>query len=161
MTKPLGWIGVDLDGTLAKRIPGRKWMGDERDLIGDPVPSMLARVIDWIDAGREVRIFTARMSHDNPVIEKVIRAWCLKHIGCELRVTCSKDYLMAELWDDRAVTVEKDTGRVLTLGIEPALQSDGCGHVWLPADGGKVELSTAWCGSCARQLRGIVLRALL
>lgn len=115
MSKPLGWIGVDLDGTLAKRLPGRKWMGDERDLIGDPVPAMLARVIDWIDAGREVRIFTARMSHDNPVIEKAIRAWCLKHIGCELRVTCSKDYLMAELWDDRAVTVEKDTGRVLTV----------------------------------------------
>lgn len=29
----------------------------------------------------------------------------------------------------------------------------GCGHVWLPADGGRTELSTAWCGECADKLK--------
>ena len=28
-------------------------------------------------------------------------------------VTCEKDYLMHELWDDRVVQVEKNTGRRL------------------------------------------------
>lgn len=33
--------------------------------------------------------------------ERAIRAWCKKHIGEELPVTCSKDPGMIELWDDR------------------------------------------------------------
>jgi len=111
---PNGWIGVDLDGTLAKRIPDR----DSLLEIGAPIPAMVERVCAWLDAGRDVRIFTARASHDDPAIDKAIRAWCLRHLGAELRVTCSKDRHMDELWDDRAVTVEQDTGRVLTAGRE-------------------------------------------
>lgn len=51
-----GWIGVDLDGTLAM-YDGFK--GPEH--IGDPVPKMLERVKKWLAEGREVRIFTARV----------------------------------------------------------------------------------------------------
>jgi len=50
------WIGVDLDGTLA-RYEG--WKG--ADHIGAPVPAMLARVKEWRSNGIEVRIFTARI----------------------------------------------------------------------------------------------------
>jgi hypothetical protein len=112
VSKPDGWIGVDLDGTLAKRLPDR----DSLLEIGAPIPSMVARVCAWLDDGRDVRIFTARASHDDPLIENAIRAWCLRHLGCELMVTCAKDRHMLELWDDRAVSVEQDTGRVLTEG---------------------------------------------
>ncbi len=115
---PLGWIGVDLDGTLAITVPDRFQI----DVIGQPIPSMVRRVCEWIDAGRDVRIMTARVgptrveNGEAEVAERAIRAWCLRHIGCELPVTCTKDYEMAELWDDRAVSVERDTGVVLTLG---------------------------------------------
>ena len=40
------WIGVDLDGTLAKY---NGWSGIEN--IGDPVPLMLMRVKEWIKNG--------------------------------------------------------------------------------------------------------------
>jgi hypothetical protein len=45
-------------------------------------------------------------------IEK-IEAWCLEHIGYVLPITCKKDCYMKELWDDRCVHVEKNTGRIL------------------------------------------------
>lgn len=50
-----GWIGVDLDGTLAMH---RAYCDSEP--IGPPVPAMLDRVIAWLEQGIEVRILTAR-----------------------------------------------------------------------------------------------------
>ena len=49
-----GWIGVDLDGTLAKY---GIWDGS----IGEPIPLMVERVKIWIALGVEVKIFTARV----------------------------------------------------------------------------------------------------
>lgn len=124
-----GWIGVDLDGTLA-RYDG--WKGSTH--IGEPVPLMLARVKDWLSQGMEVRIFTARISgmayppfhgdmkafeagiaraNDARDAHKAIEAWCEQHIGRVLPITNVKDYAMVELWDDRAVQVEQNTGRVM------------------------------------------------
>ena len=103
-----GWIGVDLDGTLAHY---EDWIGVEH--IGDPIPEMLKRVRDWLNTGREVRIFTARVSgneEDSEIAAWHIRQWCLKHIGQELVITNVKDFGMAELWDDRCVQIEKNTG---------------------------------------------------
>lgn len=112
-----GWIGVDLDGTLANYVD---WNGG---LIGEPVPAMLARVKRWIAEGKEVRIFTARVApFDFPAsleldpenhIQKVVLpiiAWCETHIGRRLAVTCRKDFGMVELWDDRAVGVIPNRG---------------------------------------------------
>ena len=112
-----GWIGVDLDGTLAK-YDGWKGAGH----IGEPIPAMLDRVKDWLADGKEVRIFTARVSPqaialNNDTLENTlapIKAWCIKHIGCVLPVTHEKDMAMLEFWDDRCVTVEFNTGRTLT-----------------------------------------------
>jgi hypothetical protein len=117
-----GWIGVDLDGTLAKY---DEWRGVEH--VGEPIAPMVERVKRWLAAGLDVRIFTARvdggtvaLSMGNPAgeahrdIEKVkshIHAWCEMHIGQRLEITCTKDYGMIELWDDRAVQVEPNTGR--------------------------------------------------
>lgn len=100
-----GWIGVDLDSTLAYH---DEWQGIEH--IGDPIPAMLNRVIKWIDQGKDVRIFTARA--DNAEAIPYIDAWCKKHLGKVLPVTNVKDMSMIELWDDRAIKVEKNTGQV-------------------------------------------------
>lgn len=99
-----GWVGVDLDGTLA-HYDG--WRGP--DHIGDPVPVMLERVLWWLAEGRDVRIFTARACMPEQVPPVV--AWCERHLGRVLPVTCVKDFAMVELWDDRAVQVEPNTGR--------------------------------------------------
>ena len=107
-----GWIGVDLDGTLAMY---DEWAG--ADNIGEPIPLMLERVKKWLDSGQEVRIFTARVGGSTEEVVRAlpyIEAWCLEHIGRKLIVTCRKDYDMIELWDDRCVQVIPNTGRTLS-----------------------------------------------
>jgi len=103
--KTNGWIGVDLDGTLA-HYDG--WKGVEH--IGEPIRPMLDRVKKWIAAGKSVRIFTARVCRNEPIVVHHIHNWCERHIGQRLEVTNVKDYGMIELWDDRAVAVEVNTG---------------------------------------------------
>lgn len=99
-----GWIGVDLDGTLAEYGKGRGVA-----TIGAPIPAMLARVRRWLAEGQEVRIFTARAS--TPELIPPVRAW-LDNLGLhEVGITNVKDFGMIELWDDRAVQVEMNTGR--------------------------------------------------
>jgi hypothetical protein len=99
-----GWIGVDLDGTLAKY---GGWKGP--DSIGEPVPAMLERVRGWLAAGKEVKVFTARACIPEQL--PPVRAW-LDRLGLqEVGITNVKDFGMIELWDDRAVQVEMNTGR--------------------------------------------------
>ena len=126
-----GWIGVDLDGTLAEY---HGWVGPTT--IGAPVPKMAERVKRWIEQEREVRIFTARVwpltgvilddvplplyadphirSSEAAEAANAIRVWCLLHIGRTLPITCVKDMAMIALWDDRAVRVVQNTGEVST-----------------------------------------------
>ena len=106
-----GWIGVDLDGTLA-RYDG--WKGITH--IGEPVPAMLERVKGWIREGREVKIFTARASVPDDMLKSVtdpINEWCEVHGLPRLEVTCKKDFGMISLYDDRCFQVEMNTGRVI------------------------------------------------
>ena len=108
-----GWIGVDLDGTLAQ-YGGYQGAGH----IGDPVLAMLVRVQSWLAQGVTVKIVTARVSASNSSEDiakarEQISRWCLREIGHDLEVVCAKDFAMVELWDDRAVAVEKNTGRIL------------------------------------------------
>lgn len=103
-----GWIGVDLDGTLAQY---DEWRGAGH--IGEPVPLMLARVKEWIEAGEDVRIVTARVSPNNAGAEEsaeAIGVWLQEHAGRQLPVVCNKDMYMVELWDDRAKQVVPNTG---------------------------------------------------
>jgi hypothetical protein len=112
-----GWIGVDLDGTLA-RYDG--WIHETH--VGDPIPAMLERVRTWLDNGIEVRIVTARVAVDDvPIIGdkarlssaeicRHIQDWTEKHLGVRLPVTRKKDFGMVELWDDRCVQVIPNTG---------------------------------------------------
>lgn len=110
-----GWIGVDLDGTLAHYV---RWQGVEH--VGDPVPAMMERVKRWIAANYRVKIFTARVACPEPersICVKVIQDWCERHGLPRLEVTNEKDFGMIELWDDRAVQVEPNTGE--PLGYSP------------------------------------------
>lgn len=111
-----GWIGVDLDGTVAVY---DRWRGPLH--IGAPIPKIVARIQKWIAEGYEVRLVTARASTDgtpgrDQAVAQFLLAfsvWSEKHIGHRLKVTCSKDFDMLELWDDRAVQVEENTGELI------------------------------------------------
>lgn len=105
--KEKGWIGVDLDGTLAV---DDGWQGIEH--IGPPIPRMVSRIKRWLKQGKTAKILTARVA-GSKAAEKYIRAYCKEHIGRELPVTSEKDKHMIELWDDRVRRVEKNTGKEL------------------------------------------------
>ena len=99
-----GWIGVDLDGTLAEY---HGWNGGA---IGAPVPAMLARVKEWLAKEQSVKIFTARACTNDAEQIALIKAWCVQHVGQELEVTATKDLAMIELWDDRCIQVIPNKG---------------------------------------------------
>ena len=122
----MGWIGVDLDGTLAVHEPG-EYDGS----IGRPIKPMVERVKKWLKDGKEVKIMTARAWNPtgppylNPNTEgqkQAIKDWCVEHIGEALPITCQKDYRMIELWDDRAIQVERNTGKPVAQIREAALR---------------------------------------
>lgn len=115
-----GWIGVDLDGTLAEY---HGW--DKSGGIGAPIEKMAARVRKWLAEGKEVRIMTARVAACNAVSREsnltddehfaneqslLIEGWCMTHFGVRLPVTAKKDFSMYELWDDRAIQIIPNTG---------------------------------------------------
>jgi hypothetical protein len=97
------WIGVDLDGTLARDLGSAR--GDD---IGSPIEPMLVRVQKWIAEGRTVKIFTARASSPRQVV--AIKEWLVSCGLPELEVTNVKDLHMIELWDDRCVQVTTNLG---------------------------------------------------
>lgn len=115
----LGWIGVDLDGTLARDDEDRPY---HMLHIGPPVPAMVLRVKAWLQSGVTVKIMTARMSctdEQRPAVRAAIQAWTVAHLGRSLSVTNVKDYGMLALYDDRAVQVERNTGRLIGGEAEP------------------------------------------
>lgn len=130
-----GWIGVDFDGTM---FTYDKWVG--WNVFGKPIKPMIDRIHDWLNAGIEVRVVTARIGlpdsfdHlDQPVysarrmtkcrvtgiyfsdrmMELEIQKHCLINGLSRLRVQCYKDVNMITLYDDRAVQVIPNTGQTL------------------------------------------------
>lgn len=105
-----GWIGFDLDGTLATY---EGWKGHSH--IGAPIPLMVERAQAYLLAGVELRVFTARAAAKGQELEDVrsaVAAWTLEHLGVALPITNIKDYEMVRIYDDRAVQAEFNTGRV-------------------------------------------------
>ena len=106
-----GWIGVDLDGTLAHYDPGRGLLH-----IGEPIPAMVSVVKSLIAKGFVVKVFTARASISPPDLDEMIRIiqdWCELHIGHRLEVTNMKDFGTLALLDDRAYHVVFNKGIIL------------------------------------------------
>lgn len=127
-----GWVGFDLDGTLAEY---DGWRGIEH--IGAPIHAMLERVKEKLARGEDVRIFTARVAgQEGDQARRYIDAWCREHLGRTLPVTNVKDQQMTELWDDRAVQVEANTGRRVD-GLE----------AWTPYRGKRGGVGWQWNGT--------------
>ena len=123
-----GYIAVDFDGTL---VTYETWRGIEH--VGEPIQPMVARVRAWLAQGWEVRIMTNRVAgadsrqavegaktdprwnelRDVDRAREVVQRWCEQHLGVRLVVQNHKTGDMVELWDDRAVQVERNTGRVI------------------------------------------------
>jgi hypothetical protein len=120
--KPRGWVGFDLDGVLAEY---SGWKGP--DHIGEPIAPMIDLVKQYLAAGMEVKIVTARVAvefelNNGSATQEIeaadlaratIVAWCEKHIGQVLPVTAVKDLSMIALYDDRCIQVEPNTGVIL------------------------------------------------
>ncbi len=100
-------VAIDLDGTIAEYQPGYA----KRKHIGEPIkPIMdLAKKLD--ERGQEVIIFTARV-HDKSHVPS-IKAWLKKHGLGHLKITNIKTPDIAMIIDDRAVQVERNTGKML------------------------------------------------
>lgn len=99
-------ICVDLDGTLAEY---ESFQGE--DVIGNPVRRMVKRVKKMIASGEKVIILSARAKDDKSI--KAIEDWTQQHLGQRLSATNVKPPNMKELWDDRCVHVEQNTGRII------------------------------------------------
>jgi FMN phosphatase YigB (HAD superfamily) len=107
------WIGFDLDGTLARY---DEFKGHTH--IGEPIPKMVMRVLDYLEKGWEVRILTARACFNQPSRQRqeaieAIENWTEYVFGQKLKVTSEKDFEMVLLYDDRCQRVERNTGELI------------------------------------------------
>ena len=133
-----GWYGFDLDGTLAVY---DGWHGI--DHIGAPVAKTVRLMKRMHEDGLRVKILTARVSPRtnpetmaNPYLEnhwciespddmpwalnpkvwtarEFVQDWCWRVLGFVPEITHEKDHLMLNLFDDRVVQVEPNTGWIL------------------------------------------------
>ena len=118
-----GWIGVDLDGTLAHY----ESFGDGG--IGAPIKPMIRRIKHYLKKGRDVRILTARVaeggenSSDGMAQLVLIARFCIEQFGQALPITCSKDRHMYMLIDDRAMQVIPNKGILVREELRRAVRS--------------------------------------
>lgn len=96
-------IAVDLDGTIAEHEEGQEH-------IGAPIQPMLNQVRKWVKEGKDVRIFTARLAFPGEFPK--IKAWLRAHGLDHLPVTDRKQADVSHFYDDRAVHVERNTGKI-------------------------------------------------
>ena len=100
------WEGIDLDGTLAI------WDGFKGyEHIGEPVPLMLKRVLDMIESGITIKIFTARAGNRKAI--PYIKTWLRDHGLPDLEIINVKDAYCKRIWDDKAIQVEINTGIIV------------------------------------------------
>jgi len=132
-----GWYGFDLDGTLAVY---DGWQGI--DHIGAPVAKTVRLMKRMHEDGLKVKILTARVSPRSDVetrpnqylenhwcvespsdmpwaladrwtAKEFIQEWCWRTLGFVPEITHEKDHLMLNLFDDRVVQVEPNSGWIL------------------------------------------------
>lgn len=111
-------ILVDLDSTLAYY---DGWV--DPLYIGEPITLMVNKVKNFIKQGKKVIIFTARITESYSGrelsqkeifdIDQAIKSWCELHIGKRLLVTNKKTLYAEAIYDDRAIQVDKNTGKIL------------------------------------------------
>lgn len=102
-------VFVDFDGTLATQ----QTNGYHRE-IGEPIRPMIEIIKQELKNGSEVKIFTARASQWHDELEKIdIERFCVKYFGQILPITALKEHYIDVYYDDRAIQVEKNTGKLI------------------------------------------------
>jgi hydroxymethylpyrimidine pyrophosphatase-like HAD family hydrolase len=105
-----GWIGFDLDGTLAEY---HGW----QEHIGLPIPDVVSYAKELMSRGLDVRIFTARgFSGTQEHLQSQmfgIQNWCKTYLGRVLPITNVKDIHMVAMVDDRAVSARRNKGQLI------------------------------------------------
>lgn len=100
-------IYIDFDGTIATQKDGY-----QRE-IGEPIMPMIDRINKWIKQGHNITIFTARADYSD-LMEKIdIEIFCVKHFGRVLPITAIKHHECDLYIDDKAIRVERNTGKLL------------------------------------------------
>lgn len=103
----LSWIGVELDGVLAKFTT---WKGV--DIIGDPIKPFVSLVKEYIKSGVAVKIFTQRVTQEDS--SEYIFRWLRSNGLPELDITNEIDSNMTMLYSCNAVQVVKNLGLIVT-----------------------------------------------
>lgn len=98
-----GAIACDFDKTIAFHVDGQ-------EKLGNPIPKMLRRIKAHLAAGDNVEIFSARA--DNPRTVRELGDWTEKHLGVRLPAGNVKKPYYYRFYDDKAVEVEPNTGRL-------------------------------------------------
>lgn len=98
-----GYIAFDLDGTLV-RTDG--WV----EAIGRPIPEVFNLMKEYREAGYPVRVLTARGGDPEQVA--LVKEWLRENGMDDVQVQNFKDYGMLALYDDRAINVGCNTGKI-------------------------------------------------
>jgi hypothetical protein len=88
--------------------------------VGRPVKAILKRIRAWREAGWEVRLITARACDPDCLPE--VRKWLKRRKLTDMPITNRVDRYCVEIWDDRAIQVERNTGnpvRSLSMHTRP------------------------------------------
>jgi hypothetical protein len=101
------WIGVDLDGTLARDDAEGHFLPPYP--LGEPIPEMIEMVRSLLAAGVKVKIFSARAVEPESI--PIIQDWAEKHGLGRLEVTNQKDYDLLRYYDDRAIQMVPNQGK--------------------------------------------------
>lgn len=125
------WIGFDFDRTLATY---HKWGGPGE--LGEPIAPMV-ELLKRTHEKTNCKIFSARVwpvIHYDPhtlsytfdptssdsarqaggiIAVKAITNWCEQHLGFRIPITTVKDIHCLRLYDDIAIQVEPNTGRLI------------------------------------------------
>jgi hypothetical protein len=101
-----GWVGFDFDGALVKFPSGN---GKTYGADNEEVVSFLRTLKQ---SGIEVRIFSARAGNDGS--RAIVQGWLIEHGLSDVAITDRKDFSMAALLDDLAITIDPATGQVMT-----------------------------------------------
>jgi DNA-directed RNA polymerase beta subunit len=107
-----GWVGFDLDGTLAYSEDGEF----SKDKVGKPIEDMLELARGLVASGARIKIFTARAADKENL--PAVEAWLEEHGLGGTEITNVKDPGMRTLFDDRAMRVAKNKGLQGTLSKE-------------------------------------------
>lgn len=119
------WVGFDFDGTLVRFPDGTtgKNYGADNTRVVELMRSLKK-------AGIPVKVVSARAVAD--ASRAVVQAWLDGHELADVPITDKKDFHMAALFDDLAISVDAASGRVVTpIGHANSIMAR-CGAAFMP-----------------------------